>query len=304
MIIDDFLTYISCELNHSANTVAAYRRDLTQWAEYATSGNPPGLQPFDTTVNDIRLWIAYLADKGDTTRTIRRKVQSLRAFYHYLIAHRGAVRNPAADLQLAKVQKDLPVHIRPGETSALMDTPIDTDSFIEVRNRLILLMFYSTGMRSTELETLTDNNVDTAKCELKVLGKRNKERIIPFGNELAEMIETYRRLRTDIIPGSPTERFFVRPTGDPLYRKLIYNIVHQSMAGAVHSSRQSPHVLRHSFATDMLNNGADLTAVQQLLGHESLATTQIYTHVTLRELKHNYELAHPRALKKGGQNGH
>ena len=176
MIIDDFLTYISCELNHSANTVAAYRRDLTQWAEYATSGNPPGLQPFDTTVNDIRLWIAYLADKGDTTRTIRRKVQSLRAFYHYLIAHRGAVRNPAADLQLAKVQKDLPVHIRPGETSALMDTPIDTDSFIEVRNRLILLMFYSTGMRSTELETLTDNNVDTAKCELKVLGKRNKER--------------------------------------------------------------------------------------------------------------------------------
>lgn len=304
MLIDDFLTYIDCELNHSPNTVAAYRRDLMQWAEYATSGNIADLHPTDMSVNDIRLWITSLADSGDSTRTIRRKVQSLRAFYHYLVAKRGAVRNPAADIQLAKAQKDLPIHIRPGETSALMDTPIDPDNFIEVRNRLILLMFYTTGIRSTELETLTDANIDTTHGELKVLGKRNKERIIPFGDELSEMIEAYRRLRADIVPGPTPERFFVRPTGDPLYRKLIYNIVHRNMAGQVHSSRQSPHVLRHSFATDMLNNGADLTAVQQLLGHESLATTQIYTHVTLRDLKHNYELAHPRALKKGGSNGH
>ena len=304
MLIDDFLTYIRCELALSDNTVTAYKRDLKQWADYATGGRPEELYPDDITVNDLRLWVASLADAGNSPRTIRRKVQALRAFFRYLTTNREAHTNPAAALQPAKLHHDLPVHIRPGEIASVLDSGIDTDSFIDVRDRLILLMLYSTGMRTTELETLTDVNVDTSVCELKVLGKRNKERIIPFGQELAEMIETYRQLRADIIPGIPPERFFVRPTGEPMYRKLIYNIVHRELSGRVHSSRQSPHVLRHSFATDMLNNGADLSAVQQLLGHESLATTQIYTHVTLRELKHNYELAHPRALKKGGHHGH
>jgi integrase/recombinase XerC len=304
VFIDDFLTYLSCELNHSQNTVDAYRRDLTQWANFTTNSQPETLQPLDITTNDLRLWIATLSNNGDTTRTIRRKVQSLRAFYRYLIARKGASCNPAADLQLAKQPKDLPIHVRPNEISTIMDAPLDNDNFIDVRNRLILLMFYSTGIRTTELETLTDIHVNTHTGELKVLGKRSKERIIPFGQELAEMITLYRQLRDDLIPTAGSDRFFVRPTGEPLYRKLIYNIVHRALFGNVHTSRQSPHILRHSFATDMLNNGADITAVQQLLGHESLATTQIYTHVTLRDLKHNYELAHPRALKKGGHHGH
>lgn len=306
MLIDDFLTYIRCELVLSANTVDAYRRDLYQWADYATSGYRAALHPYDVSVNDLRLWVASLATAGNTPRTIRRKVQSLRAFFKYMMTRHGMRTNPAATLRPAKISHDLPVHIRTDELSALFDTAVDTDSFIDVRDRLILLMFYTTGLRSTELETLTDVNVDTSVCELKVLGKRNKERIIPFGQELSDMIQTYRALRDDIVPDPSVAdgRFFVRPTGKPMYRKLIYNIVHRELAGAVHSSRQSPHVLRHSFATDMLNNGADITSVQQLLGHESLATTQIYTHVTLRDLKHNYELAHPRALKKGGQHGH
>jgi integrase/recombinase XerC len=177
----------------------------------------------------------------------------------------------------------------------------DTDE-TAARNTLIINMFYSTGIRCSELLTLRDADVDTSRRELKVLGKRNKERIVPFGDELARMITAYRSLRKNG-PG-PNNEFFVRPDGKALYRKAIYNVVHNAMTEAgIHAARRSPHVLRHSFATDMLNNGAELNAVQQLLGHSSLGTTQIYTHVTLRELKHNYQLAHPRAQRKGGNYG-
>ena len=164
-------------------------------------------------------------------------------------------------------------------------------------------MIYSTGLRCSEIQGLMDKDVDTARGELKVLGKRNKERIIPFGKELSDMITTYRKLRDDTVGTTAPNEFFVRESGEPLYRKLIYNVVHKALAGNTVASRQSPHVLRHSFATDMLNNGADLYAVQQLLGHQSLATTQVYTHITYRELKQNYQQAHPRALKKGGDYG-
>ena len=213
--------------------------------------------------------------------------------------YHGLKSNPATDITLAKIDKALPVYIRQSETNSILSDDWDKDDYLETRNRLIILMFYSTGIRCSELITLLDCNVDTVRGELKVLGKRNKERIIPFGKELSDMITLYRQLRDDIVE-LPEPQFFLRPTGEPLYRTMVYNIVHRTLAGRVHSTRQSPHVLRHSFATDMLNNGADINAVQQILGHQSLATTQMYTHITYRELKHNYELAHPRALKKGG----
>lgn len=299
MLVNSFLTYIRCELNLSANTVLSYKKDIEQWRDFATNGNPSTFSPTDVTVSDLRLWISHLAENGIKPRSIRRKVQSLRAFFNYLMRQHGLRQNPAADLALAPVNRALPVYVRPVETNAILDSDWDRESFSDTRDRLILLMLYSTGMRCSELLNLSDAGVDTLRCELKVLGKRNKERIIPFGEELKEMITHYRTLR-DCVVDSPCEYFFIRENGQPLYRKLIYNVVHNAMSGLVHSSRQSPHVLRHSFATDMLNNGADINAVQQLLGHESLATTQIYTHITYRELKHNYELAHPRALKKGG----
>ena len=146
---------------------------------------------------------------------------------------------------------------------------------------------------------LLDRDVDTRKRQLRVVGKRDKERVIPFGDELAEQVEAYRALRHEI-GADGSDRLFVRRNGKPLYRKMIYNVVHSAMAGHVHAARKSPHVLRHSFATDMLNNGADLNAVKSLLGHASLSSTQIYTHVTFSDLQHNYQQAHPRALKKGG----
>lgn len=289
-----------CELNLSVHTVSSYQHDLEQWREYTTAGKLDTFTPGNITTLDLRMWVAHLASTGMSPRTIRRKVQSVRAFYRYLNRYHGIITNPAADLQLARPEKNLPVYIRPSETNAILDASWDKEDFIATRNHLIMLMFYSTGMRCSELETLTDINVDCSRNELKVHGKRNKERIIPFGKEMRDAINTYRTLRDDLVGRTP-ERFFTRPTGEPMYRKLIYNIVHKELSEAgVHASRQSPHVLRHSFASDMLNNGADLNAVQHLLGHKSLASTQVYTHITYRELKLNYQLAHPRALKKGG----
>ena len=300
-MIDAFLRYIQNEIQLSPRTVAAYRSDLLQWQEYATDGGRYPLEPMTTQMSDLRLWIAKLSREGQSARSVRRKVQSLRAFFRYLMRTRGLADNPAAQLQLPKLPKALPVYVRPEETAALIDSDFDEDSFEEVRNRLIIDMFYTTGLRCSELLELADRNVDTARGELKVLGKRNKERIVPFGPELTEMITLYRRLRNhDIGPAEFSDRFFVRPSGMPMYRKGIYNIVHEAMEGRVHAARKSPHVLRHSFATDMLNAGADLTSVQQALGHASLAATQVYTHVSYRDLKQNYQLAHPRAQKKGG----
>lgn len=301
MLTDEFLRHIRHELAMSPNTCEAYRRDLDQWRRFALGGHDDSeFSPMTATASDIRLWVASLAAAGLKQRTIRRKIQSLRAFYNYLMRHHSLSANPAAELTLAPLPKPLPVYIRQAETEAMIERSDDgDDDFFAVRDSLIVDMLYSTGMRCSELIDLLDRNVDTSRGELKVVGKRNKERIIPFGQELSDMITDYRSIRDDIAPGAVT--FFVRPTGEPLYRKAVYNIVHRRMSeSGIHAERLSPHVLRHSFATDMLNNGADINAVQQLLGHQSLATTQVYTHITYRELKLNYQLAHPRAKRKGG----
>lgn len=300
-MIDAFLKYIRTEVQLSPSTVEAYRADLRQWADYATDGGLHPLCPETTTLSDLRLWIARVARQGASPRTIRRKIQSLRAFFRFLMKCHGLKVNPAMDLQVPKVPHDLPVFVRPEEMASMLDAGLDTSDPTEVRDRLILDMFYSTGLRCSELVGLLDRNVDTIRGELKVHGKRNKDRIVPFGSELSDMITLYRRLRDQQFPAPlPDGEFFRRPDGRPLYRKMVYNIVHSAMQGTVHAARKSPHVLRHSFATDMLNGGAQLTSVQQLLGHQSLTATQVYTHISYRDLKQNYQLAHPRAQKKGG----
>lgn len=299
-MIQSFLKYITTEIQLSASTVDAYRTDLRQWEDFATDGGQHQLHPETTTLSDLRLWIASVARTGASPLTVRRKIQSLRAFFRFMMKVHGLRHNPAMDLQSPKVPKELPVYVRAEEMNALLDSDFDSEDFESTRNQLILTMFYSTGLRCSELMTLTDANVDTAKGQLKVHGKRNKDRIVPFGEELAQLISLYRNLRDSQVESIGSEEFFLRPDGRPLYRKLIYNVVHSAMEGSVHASRKSPHVLRHSFATDMLNGGAQLTSVQQLLGHKSLTATQIYTHISYRDLKQIYQQAHPRAQKKGG----
>ena len=301
-MIEEFLRYIRNELQLSDNTVAAYRVDLEQWESFATDGGAYELRPETATLSDLRLWMATLSQQGATPRTIRRKIQSLRGFFKFMMKRHGMKVNPARELSAPKIAKELPVYVRSEEMKNMIDSAYDPEEFNKLRNHLIMDMFYSTGVRCSELLTLTDGNVNARSGELKVHGKRNKDRIVPFGPELTSTISAYREMRSKLgISPTATDSFFCREDGAPLSRRQIYNIVHRTMEQAgIHSSRKSPHVLRHSFATDMLNGGAQLTSVQQLLGHESLTATQIYTHISYRDLKQNYQLAHPRAQKKGG----
>lgn len=295
-MIKEFIDYLSYEAAASSNTVEAYNRDLKQWADSVTDHGKYPLLPETITQSDLRMWVLAISRSGASARTIRRKVQALRAFYKWAMRFKGLKNNPADEIVLPKLDKPLPVYIRPEETAEVIDSASEGSDFESVRNSLILDMLYSTGIRCSELVSLLDSAVDTKKGELRVRGKRNKDRIIPFGESLSEKIDSYRAVR-EKETGNVVREFFVRSSGEPLYRKLVYNIVHSSLQGHAHATRLSPHVLRHSFATDMLNNGADLDAVRSLLGHESLATTQIYTHISYRDLKNNYQQAHPRAKK-------
>ena len=295
--IDNYLQFIRLEKNLSPNTVVAYRCDLEQWEQFLTGGKE-ALDVKSVTTGDIRAWMLHLNKQGDSARTMRRKVQAVRSFYKWLMKQGMASDSPAAAVELARIPKRLPQLVRTSSMDELLDQEIDETDFVQVRNRLIVMMLYETGMRRAELLDLLDRNVDTASGELKVHGKRDKDRIIPFGTELAQAIDSYRLLRDELVRGC--EHFFVKEDGNPLYPMLVYRIVHRALQEVGVTSKRSPHVLRHSFATAMLNDGAAINSVKELLGHESLATTQIYTHVTFSELKNNYKLAHPRALNKGG----
>ncbi len=296
-IIDKYLQYIKLELNLSSHTQVAYGNDLRQWEQFLTGGKD-SLDVASVTTSDIRAWLIELSGNGDGASTLRRKVQAVRSFYKWLMRNGVVTSSPAASVELARLPKRLPQQVRESSIDALLESDVDESDFVAVRNRLIVMMLYETGMRRAELLDLLDKNVDTSKGELKVHGKRDKDRIIPFGTELALWIEKYRVLRESQARGC--EHFFVLDNGKPLYPMLVYRVVRQQLGEAGVSSKRSPHVLRHSFATAMLNHGAAINSVKELLGHESLATTQIYTHVTFSELKNNYKLAHPRALKKGG----
>lgn len=297
MFIESYIKYIRYELNFSAYTVLSYENDLRQFETFLTEGK----DVFDVasvTPSDIRAWIVCLVEGGNATSTIKRKLQALRSFYKYLLK-RGIVKeNPAQEVEMAKTPKRLPDCVRVCNVEKLFEGDDDCNSFEELRDNLILLMLYTTGLRRSELIGLRD--VDVSTCELKVHGKRNKDRIVPFGEELGEVIARYRKVRDSSVLTLGSEWFFVRINGEQLYPVMVYRLVHERLGEVGGGSRFSPHVLRHTFASAMLNNGARLNSVKELLGHETLAATQVYTHITYSELKSNYEHAHPRALKKGG----
>lgn len=295
--VERFLQYLRYERNLSWRTVVTYRGNLVQWEEYMTVAGRP-LDVISVTAADIRQWLVSRSAQGDGPATLRLKLQALRSLYRYLLRCGEVTVNPAAQVELAKLPKPLPKFVREKTVDAVLDADLDQDDFAQVRDRLVVMLFYETGIRLSELIGLQDVAVDVDKRELKVRGKRDKDRIVPFGDELAQSITRYRQLRAAV----PVEcgNLLVTAKGRPLYPSLVYHVVHDSLARAGATGKLSPHVLRHTFASVMLNGGAQLNSVKELLGHESLAATQVYTHVTLSELQHNYELAHPRALKKGG----
>ena len=305
MLYESFYNYLRSEAVKSPHTVAAYKSDIEIFREYLREKNALAADdPSLITSQDIRLWLSDLKRNGSATTTVVRHLRALRRFFTFLTRFHGLKNDPTALILAPKLPKELPHYLLESETDQMLDSFLDPEAdhedFRTIRNALIITMFYHTGIRVGELLNLTDGRVDLRTSELKVLGKRNKERIVPFGPELAEMIREYVGVR-DAILGvcNPDDPFFIRESGEPLYYELVRRVVRQALdQQGVRSTKRSPHVLRHSFATDMLNNGADLSAVQKLLGHESLATTQKYTHLTYRELQQNYKRAHPRAKSK------
>lgn len=293
MLINSFLDYLRYERNYSEKTILAYKRDIEQLVSFIQEEvgdfSPESVEP-----EYIRDWIVSLMDKGYTSTSVNRKLSSLRTFYKFLLKRADVTVDPLRKIVGPKNKKSLPVFVREEDMNKLLDEADFGEGFKAVRDHLVIEVFYATGMRLSELIGLNDGDVDFSSSLLKVTGKRNKQRLIPFGDELKEAMLEYINIRDKSVTNR-SEAFFIKEDGRRLYEGLVYNIVKRNLSKVVTLKKRSPHVLRHTFATMMLNNDADLEAVKELLGHESLATTEVYTHTTFEELKKVYKQAHPRA---------
>ncbi len=293
LLTDSFLDYLRYERNYSDDTVKAYGEDIRQFQEFG--GEDVGLQsPSEVVVDVVREWMIHLMNLGYATTSVNRKLSSLRSYYKYLL-RKGEVKvDPLRKITGPKNKKKLPVFVKESEMNRLLDDEDFGEGFEGCRDHLVIAMFYATGMRLSELIGLDDGDVDFAASVIKVTGKRNKQRLIPFGEELRVEMEAYVKQRDESVPVR-SGAFFVRKTGERLYPNIVRKIVTRNLSKVVTVKKRSPHVLRHTFATSMLNHDAELGAIKELLGHESLATTEIYTHTTFEELKKVYNQAHPRA---------
>lgn len=293
MLIESFLNYLKLERNYSDKTILSYGKDLEQFEKFLKKLDEKiKLETVDADL--IRSWVINLMDEKMAASSVNRKLSSLRSFYRYLL-RKGLVQvDPVQKVTGPKKKKPLPTFVKEEDMNKLLDEVPFGDDFEGVRDKLILEVFYVTGVRRSELVALNDADIDYSASTIKVTGKRNKQRLIPFGDRLKGMLSTYQQLRDEMIP-QRSEAFFVQKNGERVTAGLVYNMVKRDLSKVVTLKKRSPHVLRHSFATNMLNNRASLGAVKELLGHERLTTTEIYTHTTFEELKKEYEHAHPRA---------
>jgi integrase/recombinase XerC len=296
--IEEFLKYISLQKRYSPHTVINYKNDLQQAFTFIEKG----LEITDITLiksTHLRTWLAGLKDEGMEPRTINRKISSLRSFFKYLLKQEIIKVTPIANLQLQKTAKRLPQYLQIAEIERLLNDGFDaeTNDYNSILEKTIIYIFYSTGVRISELVGLTTNNVDIKKSQIKVLGKGNKERIIPIGNTLLKQLMQYEDAYKTIFNDTqiPQGAYLSDHKGKPLYHKKVYLLVKKHLSSVTTISKKSPHVLRHTFATHLTNNGAELNAVKELLGHVSLAATQVYTHNSIEKLKEIFRKAHPKA---------
>lgn len=289
---ESFISYLQYEKRCSSHTIKAYKNDLDQFVEFCT--NMVG--EFNVNKVDsklVRQWIVSLMNHEVSARSVSRKITTLKSFYKHLMKLGVADSNPANGLALPKIRKKLPSFVEEDKLSQLLDNGYFDNDFLGTRDKLIVTMFYGTGIRLSELIGLKETDIDRRNSQIKVLGKRNKERIIPYPVSINQLIEQYVILK-NAIDCESTEMLFVTEKGTPVYEKLVYRIVTQNLSKVTLLEKKSPHVLRHTYATHLLNNGADLNAVKELLGHSNLAATQIYTHTTFKKLHDIYKQAHPR----------
>lgn len=293
MMINQFLDYLRYERNASPQTVQTYEESLRAFESYLTfRDNELSMDSVDTDL--IRDWMESLMDKGNSASTINKNLSALRSFYRFALKRELVKKDPAHAVTGPKKSKPLPQFLREGEMDRLLDGLEWDSSFNNVRARTILLLFYEAGLRRSELIGLDDKDIDFEAAQLKVTGKRNKQRIVPFGAELAETLKDYKAKRQEEF-GETNGALFLSDKGERISGAQVYQIVRKYLSMVTSLKKRSPHVLRHTFATAMLNNGAGLETIKSLLGHESVSTTEIYTHTTFEQLKRIYKEAHPRA---------
>ena len=291
MLADSFLDYLRYERNYSEKTVLAYGEDISQLQEFAQE-EIGEFNPLEVKPELIREWIVSLMDRGYTSTSVNRKLSSLRSFYKYLLRQGEVSIDPLRKITGPKNKKPLPSFLKESEMNKLLDDTDFGEGFKGCRDRLIIEVFYATGMRLSELIGLDDKDVDFSASLLKVTGKRNKQRLIPFGDELKEAMFEYVDVRNKVI-SVKSDAFFVRENGERLYKNLVYNLVKRNLSKVVTLKKRSPHVLRHTFATTMLNNDAELGAVKELLGHSSLDIVKEYVNMFGRDLTKDYTSFNP-----------
>ena len=294
-MIESFLEYLILERKYSNHTVIAYRNDITSFFEFC-------MDEYETKnltevgYNQIRSWIVKLVDEGISNNSINRKISSLKSFYKFLQKTGQVKTNPLVKHKSLKVAKKVQVPFTSKEINEVIDDLEIGNDFKSFRNKLIVELFYSTGMRRAELINLKYNTVNFQSKTIKVLGKRNKERLIPLIPSVLKTIENYLIFKKKIVTN--TNYLFVTEKGNKIYETLVYRVINNYFSAVSTKVKKSPHILRHSFATHLLNQGADLNSVKELLGHSSLASTQVYTHNSLEKIKQVYNQAHPRSHKK------
>ena len=290
---DAYLDYLQYERRCSEETLKAYRDDLLQFVAYCGEMcvNPVVA---DIDADLIRGWVVELMDRGYAPTSVNRKLSTLRSFYKFLLRKGEVKNNPLRKVVGPKKKKPLPSFIKEGALDKLLDDTDFGEGFKGCRDHMIIEMFYETGMRLAELIGLDDADVDFQKSLIRVTGKRNKQRFIPFGEELEKSMQAYLSVRNETV-ANVSGAFFIRENGERMTRSIVGNLVKRNLSKVTTAKKRSPHVLRHTFATSMLNHNAELGAIKELLGHESLETTEIYTHVTFEDLKKVYNQAHPRA---------
>lgn len=290
---EQFTQYLQGEKRYSKNTIQAYLSDISQFEHFLEVVHHGNLLHADDI--DMRQWLAHLAEKKVSARTINRKLSSLKTFYKYL-KQTGAIPNNHTDtIVLAKTPKKLPVFIPETDMQKLFDQIDSPETYFSYRNKAIIYLFYFTGLRVSELVEMREHHIDWSRKEIKIHGKRNKERIVPMVQPLEETLSLFLEAKSKIFKSLDVDFVFLTDKGQKTYRQYIYKIVKNLLNLITTVTQKSPHILRHTFATHMLNNGADLNAIKELLGHSNLSATEVYTHNTFETLKRVYNQAHPRA---------
>ncbi len=291
--IGQFIDYCRVEKNYSEKTIETYYTALNQFEEYLSIMNSPDIDIEDVDKNDVNYFLGWLHDKGMKKRSIKLKVSAIKSFFKFCYKKDILSSNPAALIILPKTEKTLPSFLLQKEIDKLLNS-FDKDDPLQLRNLALIELLYSSGLRISEALQLNIDDIDFKERTVKVTGKSNKQRIVPVGQKALDSIQLYKKRKTEI-SDTKTNFLFIARSGKRLSPREAYRVIHNALQGITEATKKSPHILRHTFATHLLDRGADLQSVSEMLGHSSLSTTQVYTHVSIERLKEAYKKAHPKA---------